>query len=291
MDDFFIFVKTIYKMKNTTLLILFLFISTLTLAQKKEKIKGSKIVTIEQREIGNFDSLEVGDNIEVYLDRGEINELKIEADENLHSIISIDLIANTLRISTTKTANSFKKLIVRITYTKDLKMITAKDDSNINAIQEIQLNDLTIQAKDNAILSLNVNTNNFNLKCDDKSKTNLNLKSENTTFELSKKATLNSLVSSLNLKCDLYEKSIATLEGDVSDAKIRLDNNSEFVGKNLVIKNVDLLSESYSNCSINSSVNINIDASGNSKISLYGDPKLEIKRFVDNATISKKPSK
>jgi hypothetical protein len=278
-------------MKRQTILILLLFVTTLALAQKKEKIKGSKIVTIEQREIGSFEELEVSDNLEVYLDRGEKAELKIEADENLHSIISIDLIKNTLRINTTKTAYSFKKLIVRITYTKDLKMITAKDDSNINAIQEIQLSDLAIQAKDNAILNLNINTTNFNLKCDDKSKTDLNLKSENATFELSKKAILNSLVSSLNLKCDLYEKSIATLEGDVTDAKIRLDNNSDFVGKNLVVKNVDLLTEGYSNCSVNSSTNINIEASGNSKILLYGDPKLEIKRFVDNATISKKPTK
>lgn len=278
-------------MKNTLIIILFLFISTLTLAQKKEKIKGSKIVTIEQKEIGSFESIEVSDNIEVYLDRGEINELKIEADDNLHSIVFIDLIAKKLRVNTTKTAYSFKKLIVRITYTKDLKMITAIDDSKINAIQEIQLNDLTILAKDNSILNLNVNTNNFNLKCDDKSKTDLNLKSQNTTFELSKKATLNSLVSSLNLKCDLYEKSIATLEGDITDANIRLDNNTEFIAKNLLIKNVELLTEAYSNCSINSSKSIIIDASGNSKISLYGDPKLQIKRFVDNATISKKPSK
>ncbi|TDD97281.1 GIN domain-containing protein [Flavobacterium cellulosilyticum] len=278
-------------MKKQNFLILLLLVNTLVLAQKKEKIKGSNIVTIEQREIGNFDSIEVSDNIEVYLHRGEKSELKIEADDILHSIISIDLLGNTLRLTTSKTAYRYKKLSVRVTYTKDLKMITAKDDSKINAIQEIQLNDITINALDNSEFNLNVNTTNFILKSDDKSKAELNLKSENATFQISKKATLKALVSSLNLKCDLYEKSIATLEGDITNANIRLDNNSELTAKNLVIKNIDLLTESYSKGSVNSNTNITIDASGNSEILLYGDPKIEIKRFVDSASINKQPSK
>ena len=94
-------------MKNYSVLLLLLFVSTLALAQKNEKIKGSKIVTIVQKEIGSFDSLEVGDNIEVYLDRGEKSELKIEADDNLHEIINIDLSSNTLRINTSKKAVNY----------------------------------------------------------------------------------------------------------------------------------------------------------------------------------------
>lgn len=288
---FFIFVETPLKMKKHTFLILLLVVTTFAMAQKKEKIKGSKIVTIEQKEIGNFDTLEVSDNLEVFLDRGEKSELKIEADDNLHSIIFIDLIGNTLHVNTTKNAYRYKKLIVRITYTADLKMINAKDDSKVNAIQEIQLNNITVNAFNNAEVNLNVNTTDFTLKSDDKSKTELNLKSENANILLSKKSTLKALITSLNLKCDLYEKSEATLEGDVTNANIRLDNNSEYTANNLVSKNVDLLTESYSKCTINSSVNISIDASGNSSIVLYGDPKIEMKRFADNATISKKPSK
>nr|MBP7470548.1 DUF2807 domain-containing protein [Flavobacterium sp.] len=78
-------------MKNYATLLILVFVSNFALAQKSEKIKGSKTVTIEQKEIGSFNSLEVSDNIEVYLDRGEKCELKIEADDNLHDIIKIDL--------------------------------------------------------------------------------------------------------------------------------------------------------------------------------------------------------
>lgn len=278
-------------MKKHIVLLLVLLVSTLSLAQKNEKIKGSKTVTIEQKEIGDFNALEVSDNIEVYLDKGEKCELKIEADDNLHAIISLDLSAKTLRLNTSKTATNYKKLIVRVTYTNEFKKVTAKNNTVVNAIQEIQLDNIAFESFDNSVLNLNVNSGNFSLKSGDKSKTELNLKSENAAIELSKNASLKALISALELKCDLYQKTKAILEGDVTDAKIRLDNNALFTGSNLVIKNAELLTESYSKGSLNVNTNISIDASGNSEVQLYGDQKIEIKRLADNAVLSKKPTK
>ena len=278
-------------MKKYTVIILFLFSITVGLAQKKETIKGSKIVTIEQREIGNFEALEVGNNVEVYLDRGEKSELKIEADENLQSIITVDLDSKTLRVFTSKEATNYKKLIVRITYTNDLKMITAKNNAIINAIQEIQLNEITIKTFDNTRLFLNVNTETFILQSNDKSKTELNLKSKDATVELSKFSELKALIVSDEFKCDLYQKSKAILEGDVREGIIRLDNNAQFTGNNLVIKNAELIAESYSKSSINTSIGLSIEASGNSEIQLYGDQKIEMKKFIESATLIKKPTK
>ena len=67
-----------------------------------------KIVTIEQKEIDSFEDIEVRDNLEVYLDRGEKCELKIEADDNLHDIIKIDVTAKTLRIHSSKRLTTTK---------------------------------------------------------------------------------------------------------------------------------------------------------------------------------------
>ncbi|MFI0492164.1 GIN domain-containing protein [Flavobacterium sp.] len=275
-------------MKNYSALLLLLFVSTLALAQKLEKIKGSKTVTIEQKEIGNFNTLEVGNNIEVYLEKGEKPDLKIEADDNLHSIIGIDLNEKTLRINTSKEVTNSKKLIVRITYTNDLKMITSKNEAIINAIQEIKLEDISLKSFDTSKLNLNVDSKNFALQADDKSKIELNLKSENASITLSKNSTLKALITSDNLKCDLYQKAKTTLEGDVKNAVIRLDNNSEFTGNKLVIKNAELVAESYSNCSLNVNTNMSIEASGNSEIKLYGNQKIEMKKFKDSATLIKK---
>jgi hypothetical protein len=278
-------------MKKYAVLILLLFATTLALAQKKEKIKGSKIVTIEQKEIGDFESLEVSDNIEVYLDRGEKCELKMEADDNLHDIINIDLTANTLRINTTKTATNYKKLIVRITYTNELKRVVSKDEAIINAIQEIQLNEMAFKSYDDSKLFLNVVTKNFTLQSDHNSKVELNLKSEKATIELSKNTTLKTLITATDLKFDMYQKTLANIEGDVTNAIIRLDNNAVFTGNNLNITNAELLAEEYSKCSINVNTTLSIDALGNAEIQLYGNQKIEIKQLADNAVLSKKPTK
>lgn len=278
-------------MKKNTFIIVLLLASTLALAQKKEKIKGSKIVTIEQREIGNFEAIEISNNFEVYLAKGEKCDLKIEADDNLHDIVSVDLTANTLRIYSSKTATNYKKLIVRITYTNELKRISSKEEAIINAIQEIQLDDITMLSFDDSKLFLNVNTKNFTLQSDHNSKVELNLKSEKATIELSKNATLKALITATDLKCDLYQKSIAVLEGDVTTAFIRLDNNAKFSGNNLTITNAKIVTEGYSNCSIKVNTTISIDAAENSVIQLYGDQKVEINRFIDNAILCKKPTK
>lgn len=275
-------------MKKHTAILLLLLSTTLLFAQKKEKIKGSKTVTVEQRKVGDFESLTVEDNLEVYLERGERTELKIEADENLHDIISLDLSDNLLRIYTTKQATNYKKLIVRVTYTNDLNMVTSKNETTVNAIQEILVNDLTFKAHDASKLFLNVNAKKFVLQSDDKSKTELNLKSENTTIELSKNASLKALVTTTDLKVDMYQKSDATIEGDAANAIIRLDNNSSLTGNKLTIKNVDVTTESYSNCSVNAVTTVIIDAANKSEIQLVGAPKIEIRKFADEAKLIKK---
>ena len=144
-------------MKKYTTILLLVLVTTIALAQKKEKVKGSKTVTTELKEVERFNALEVADNLEVSLERGEKNELKIEADDNLHEIISVDVRDNILRIFTSKEAVNYKKLMVRITYTKDFNSVTAKDNTVINAIQELQLNDITFKTQNYSQLYLNVN--------------------------------------------------------------------------------------------------------------------------------------
>jgi hypothetical protein len=289
-DDFFIFVKTQIQKnmkKNFTILLLILSIA-FTFAQKKEKIKGSKTVTTELRETGDFDLLELEDNLEVYLEKGEKPGIKIEADDNLHDIISIDLRDKTLRIYTTKEATKYKKLIVKVTYTNDLKSVSSKNEAIVNAIQEVQLDSILFKSSDYSKLFLNINTKNFVLHADDKSKIELNAKSEKVKIILSKEAILKSLIVSTDLACDLYQKTEANIEGTVANAVIRLDNNSNFKGDKLTIKDLELITESYSSASVNAVTSISISAGEQSEIELHGNPKIEMRKFTDEAQLLKK---
>ncbi|TCN56502.1 DUF2807 domain-containing protein [Flavobacterium circumlabens] len=275
-------------MKKNTALLLLLLVTTFTFAQKREKIKGSKIVTTSIKEVGEFDGIEADDNLEVYLERGEKNEIKIEADDNLHDIIGMDLRDRTLRLYTSKESSIFKKLIVRVTYTKSLKSVIAKNEAAIYAIQELQLDDITFNSFDYSKLFLNVNSKKFSLIADDKSKTELNVKAEDANLQLSKNASVKTLVSAIKFKCDLYQKAVATIEGIAEKATIRLDNNSVFIGTKFTLKESNVTVENYATASILAETSISIAAGDKAELSLFGNPTIQLTRFSEEAKLIKK---
>lgn len=276
-------------MKKNTALLLLLLVTTLTFAQRREKIKGSKIVTTSIKEVGEFDGIEADDNIEVYLERGEKNEIKIEADDNLHDIIGMDLRDKVLRLYTSKESTIFKKLIVRVTYTSTFKTVIAKNEAVIYAIQELRLDDITFHTFDYAKLFLNVNAKKFSLFADDKSRVELNLKAEDANLQLSKNAAIKTLVSAIKFKCDLYQKSVAAIEGIAEKATIRLDNNSDFTGTKFTLKDANITAEGSAVAAILAETTIAIAAGDKSEISLFGNPKIELTRFSEEAKLIKKP--
>jgi len=275
-------------MKKNTLIIAALLATTLTFGQLKEKLKGSKIVTIEQKKTDSFDNLEVTDDIEISLIKGEKNGVEIEADDNLHDAVGLQMNGNTLVISMAKEISSYKKFNLRVTYTDSFKSVVAKDKARINALEEIKLDEINFKSLNSSKLYLNLNSKVFSISADDKAHVELNAKAESANVVLSKNADLKALISSTELKCDLYQKAIADIEGDVIDMKLRIDNNSKFTGKKLTAKHMILNAEAYSTCNVFAESSISIEASGSTEVQLYGTPKVDLKRFSDNATLYKK---
>lgn len=275
-------------MKKFYFLLLALVLTTVVSAQKKEKIKGSKIVTVTQKEVESFDNLEIEDNLEIFIIKGDKQSIEIEADDNLHDVLKYEMVGPTLRLSATKDVTGAKKFSVRVTYTDNLKLITVRSEAQLNSLADLQLENITIKNYDYSKSYLNVKSTNFTLLMNDKSKAELNLKSESATLELSKNAELKALVTTQNLKLDLYQKTSANVEGDVAQAKIRLDNNSNLTAKKLTVADMELVAEAYSNVSVNAAKTISITATGKSEIQLYGAPKINMINFADNATLYKK---
>jgi len=166
-----------------------------------------------------------------------------------------------------------------------------KNETNVTALSDVTLDDVTFKSYDYSKLFLNAKTKNFTLMANDKSKVELNLNSDKTAIDLSKNATVKALIFSREMRFDMYQKSTADIEGDVIDLKLRLDDNTDFIAKKLSVTNAFVETTAYSKTTINISNIATIDASGKSEIELFGEPKIEIKRFTDSAILSKKPIK
>ncbi|WP_395046034.1 GIN domain-containing protein [Flavobacterium sp.] len=275
-------------MKKTILLIFTILLTTITFAQKKEKVKGSKIVTVEKVEIAAFTEIEIEDNLEVFLVKGDKNTIEVETDENLHTAINHQTYGNSLRLNTNKDISGFKKLEIRVTYTDSLKLISVKHEAKLNAISELGLKNITIKTYDYSKTLINANAPNFTLLANDKSKVELNLKSEDAFIEMSKNAEIKAHISSNKLKFDMYQKSEAIVDGEITELKLRLDNNAIYDGQKLTSKMLSLTTESSTKCSVYTNGSLSIAAAGKSEISIFGEPKIELKKFGDEAILYKK---
>ncbi len=271
-----------------SILLVTLLVTSFSFGQKKEKIKGSKIVTVAVKELNSFENIEVSDNFEVFLVKGTKPSIEIEADDNLHEIINFEVTGNTLKINTVKEPFSYKKFAVRINYSNDLQLITARNEVEIKALADIELDKITIKNYNNSKSFLNVKSNYFALILDDKAEAEINVKAESTSLELSKNSELKALIASPEFKLDMYQKSTATIEGTATIAKMRLDNNSHLNAPKLVIGTLEVDTDSYAKCEINVSSAITIAAGGKSQIELWGEQKITIKKFTNNTTLYKK---
>ncbi|SEP56465.1 GIN domain-containing protein [Flavobacterium urocaniciphilum] len=275
--------------KKIILFALFLFnISFVTAQTKLEKIKGSKIVTVTTKEIESFENVEIEEFLDVYFVKSEKTSIEIEADDNLHDIVSYNVLGNTLKITALKQPVSEKKFTVRVNYNDSLKTIVARHESKINALADISLENITIKNFDKSQSFLNVRSINFTLLMNDKSRAEVNVKADKTVVELSKEAKIKALIASPESKIDLYQKSQGEIEGDSQISKIRLDNNASLIAKKFTVKDLELVTESYTKCSVNAQKSIEISASGKSEIDLLGEPKVDLKVFTNSAVLSKK---
>ena len=94
-------------MKKIT--VLFLLLSIVSVAQKKEKVKGSKKVSLEVREVGEFEAIEISDDLQVFLVKGDKCSIEIEADDNIHDALGVILSGKTLQLNMAKNLGSYKK--------------------------------------------------------------------------------------------------------------------------------------------------------------------------------------
>lgn len=274
--------------KNIPFLLVALLVIQVSFAQKKEKIKGSKIVTVAVKEINSFENIEINDNFEVFLVKSKNHSLEIEADDNLHDIINFEVAGNTLRVTALKTPSNYKKFAIRINYSDSLKLITARNEAQIKALADLELEKITIKNYDYSKSFLNVKSKYFDLVLDDKSEAEINVKAESISLELSKNSELKALLDATEAKIDMYQKSKATIEGTSANVKMRLDNNASISAPKYSIKNLDLNAEQYVNCKVQVTKEIIIEASGKSEIELLGEPRIVINKFINNALLRKK---
>ena len=270
-----------------TFLIAISFVAT-SFSQDLEKIKGDRNVTVKQTYLDPFNKIVVGDEFSIQLIYNTKSSVEIETDENLHDVIKFSITDSTLVFSATHRITSSKKLNITVNYNDPLQLIEVNEDAEIRSLTSLELTNVTLKTSGSAKAYLNINANNFEYISSGKSKTKLNLTTKTAKVTLSDNCKLEALINAKTATIDLYQRTIANIEGDVIDATLRIDNNADFNGKNFTAQTGTLISELESDAYVNFSKSINIEAAGNSEVYLYGEPQITINKFADAAKLQKK---
>ncbi|MDO1500110.1 head GIN domain-containing protein [Winogradskyella maritima] len=180
-------------------------------------VSGNGTVVTETREINSdFNRISVSRGLDVYITQSNIPNLEVEADENLHDIITTEVEGNTLRISASDNIRRSKAQIVRVNV-KDLEEIKATSGSDVFSETVLVYDDLILKATGGADLNVEVKTK--NLECRSTSGSDLIVRG--TTVNLIAEATSGSDINAKDLKAE--DSKVSATSG--SDIRVHSSNS------------------------------------------------------------------
>jgi len=153
-------------------------------------VSGDGKVTKETRVVSSFDGIDVSGAFNVYLRQGSVEEVIVEADENLQTIIRTEVHRSTLVIDTKKPINHPTSLKVYITC-KDLKKAEVSGAVDIFAENKLNFNDFTLHTSGASDIRLELASQKLNLDCSGASKLRLS-------------GTATDVKADLSGACDIY---------------------------------------------------------------------------------------
>ncbi len=275
-------------MNKITALLVLLLVTQMCLTAQSQKIKGSRNVTLKQNDISDFKTIIVDSDFEIELVYNSKSSVEIEADDNLHEIITFEVVDSVLTFSKSARITSSKKLNIKVNFREALNTIEANADGEISSISTLELEDLTLKTTDNAKVNLNIRAKNFTYKSSGKSKSNLNISADSSYIELNDNSKLEGIINSKKAEFDMYQRSTAKLEGSVNNLVVRLDNSTSLKGDKLRVSDINAILEGNSDLYIDVTNSISINSSGDSEIYLYGTPKITIEKFEGTPKLQKK---
>lgn len=274
-------------MSKQLLTLLLLLATTFTFAQKKEKVKGSRVLTKVSTPVTAFERLLLTEAFEVNLVQADSTRIEITTDENLHDYIKIMSQDNTLSLKTTARLQE-KKLEITVYYNSLLNTIELKEDAEISSKTSLKFDDLTLTTSGSTKAYLTIDSNLFKLINNDKAKAELNITAKAATLELNGSSKVEALINASKIVVDMLESADAKIEGDTANLILNADNSTDFNGQNLTSKNAAVTTENRAEAYVEVNDELVINASGSSIIEIFGSSKITIESFEDNAILKKK---
>lgn len=272
-------------MKN--LIILFVLLCNVALvAQRKPKIKGSRIVTEVNGELPAFNAVQLNDDLDIVLKKSFGPGYDIVADDNLIDILKFKVQDSTLVITSFYDVTAKKQLDITINYT-DLKAISVKE-GRITSEDIINSDELFVDAFANTRLDLKASAAVMDINLEESSRADFNLDVDSLNVRLTNRA--EAYVYTVNEKSliEVEQNGALTLEGTSDSMETTLTGSAKLKAEKMEAGTLKVDLENTANARVYAYRDLELSAKGNSRIYLFGNPQITILQFLDTAQLIKK---
>ena len=215
----------------------------------RETVYGNGNVVSEDREAGSFDRLKVSSGIDVFITQGDMESIKVVADENILEYISTDIYDNTLTVKTTAIIRKAKSKEVHLVYKKlsDIDISSAGDVEGTNLMKADELH-----------------------------------------LDLSSAGDLDLEVEASRITCNISSAGDARLSGKVDELDADLSSAGDLYAFDLFARKARVSASSAGNAGISASEEVDLNASSAGDIYYTGDPKtINVNRSSAGSIIKK----
>lgn len=275
-------------MRNSHIITVIILLLTIPSMQGQQKLKGNKMVTSEDRNISDFTTIEVVDNLTVILAYNEQQSVTVEADSNLQSSILTEIDNGKLTIRTSETIGRNKALNIHIKVNKNIEEINAFNKAKINSKNSLPIDQLTLNSFDGSFFNLKLNSKNIHIHSKEKSKLKLDILSESLEVQLDDSCNLTATIDTKDIKIIGLNNASATLKGTSNTMQIEFSGDSYFKGMDFMVANATVKSNNNSKLYVHITKTLNLYANNTSEIHLYANPTITLHEFYDKALIRKR---
>ncbi|HAT65778.1 MAG TPA: hypothetical protein DCS66_14500 [Flavobacteriaceae bacterium] len=274
-------------MNKLFLFSIFLLISFSVSAQKKPKIQGDKNVVDVYNSLGDFDSIEIGDGLEVSLSQAASNGYHLKTDENLVPMVQFEVIGNLLKVYTLNRIISSKALEINITVNQ-LTSLKLKEGSTLTSKNKLIFDSLDLEITDDSKMDSDLEVGKGVFILSGHSDSEFLLRGQSINIVLNDNAKLKCEVVLETLAIEVNQKADLEIEGVTTDFKLIATGSSDIKAKKLKATNAILNSSNSSDVYIYAGKDLSIYASGKSEIYVYGNPNIQVEGLNDKSQIIKK---
>ena len=268
------------------LILLFIIAPIVSNAQRKPKIKGSRIVAQVSEELPPFNAIVLNDDLEINLDKSFGPGYHITADDNLIDILKFEVKEGTLVISSYYNITAKKELEITVNYT-ELKAITLKNGS-ITSKDVIETNELFVDGFNNTKMDIKANAAVMDINLEDTSSGDFNVEVDSLNINLNNRSQAYVYAQLNTGLLDLDGNSSLTMEGTSDRLLVNMLDYAKYKGETMQVSSCQLNITGNANARVYTFSDIEIAATGDARIYLYGTSNIIINEFLDTAQLIKK---